>query len=138
MPHRLSPVLLAVCLACFLLAVPLQSAQGQALAPTASQAEVPLIMASDLRSLAKTKERFLLVDVRQPEEYAQGHIDHAILLPLDSLKDRYQELPKGKKIVVYCRSGKRSAQAVSFLRAQGYTHAVSLSGGYTEWLNAPM
>ena len=94
--------------------------------------------ASDLHSLAKTKERFLLVDVRQPEEYAQGHIDHAILLPLDSLKDRYQELPKGKKIIVYCHSGKRSAQAVSFLRAQGYTHAVSLSGGYTEWLNAPM
>jgi phage shock protein E len=126
---------LAACLVC-LSAVPLQPAQAnEALAPVLQQA-VPTIEVRELQTLIKEKAFFFLLDVRQPEEFAQGHIQGAVLMPLGSLPDKYRQIPKGVKLVVYCRSGHRSAQAVSFLLAHGYDKAVSLSGGYTAWSGA--
>jgi rhodanese-related sulfurtransferase len=129
---------LAALVACFVcvFAVPVQSAQANEPLPSASQVAVPTIEVRDLRSLIKEKAFFFLLDVRQPEEFAQGHIDGAVLMPLGTLPDSYLKIPKGVKLVVYCRSGHRSAQAVSFLLAHGYDKAVSLSGGYTAWASA--
>jgi adenylyltransferase/sulfurtransferase len=95
-----------------------------------------MIEVRDLQMLIKTKAFFFLLDVRQPEEFAQGHIDGAVLMPLGTLPDNYLKIPKGVKLVVYCRSGHRSGQAVTFLREHGYDKAVSLSGGYTAWSSA--
>jgi len=126
---------LAACLVC-LSAVPVQPARAnEALAPVLQQA-VPTIEVRDLQTLIKEKAFFFLLDVRQPEEFAQGHIEGAVLMPLGGLPDSYQRIPKGVKLVVYCRSGHRSAKAVSFLRDHGYDKAVSLSGGYTAWSGA--
>ncbi|MGA7675482.1 MAG: rhodanese-like domain-containing protein [Rhizomicrobium sp.] len=126
---------LAACFVC-LFAVPVQSAQTNEPLLSASQVTVPTIEVRDLQALIKNKAFFFLLDVRQPEEFAQGHIEGAVSMPLGNLPNSYKQIPKGVKLVVYCRSGHRSAQAVSFLRAQGYDKAVSLAGGYTAWSNA--
>jgi rhodanese-related sulfurtransferase len=125
---------LAACLVC-LFGVPVQSANANE-ALSSSQVTVPMIEVRDLQTLMKKKTYFLLVDVRQPEEFNQGHIEGAVLMPLSNLPNSYRQIPRGIKLVVYCRTGHRSAQAVSFLRAQGYDKAVSLSGGYTAWSSA--
>jgi rhodanese-related sulfurtransferase len=126
---------LAACFVC-LFAVPVQPAQANEALPSSSQQAVPTIEVRDLQTLIKKKAFFFLLDVRQPEEFAQGHIQGAVLMPLDSLPNSYKQIPKGVTLVVYCRSGHRSAQAVLFLLAQGYAKAVSLSGGYTAWVGA--
>jgi rhodanese-related sulfurtransferase len=126
---------LAACFVC-LSAVQVQPAQANEALSSSSQQAVPTIEVRDLQTLIKKKAFFFLLDVRQPEEFAQGHIQGAVLMPLGSLPNSYKQIPKGVTLVVYCRSGHRSAQAVSFLLAQGYDKAVSLSGGFTAWLGA--
>jgi len=101
--------------------------------PAAQQIMVPLIEPAALKALMNSPVRFVLVDVRQPEEFAQGHIDGAMLMPLANLPATYATLPKNVKLIVYCRTGHRSAQAVSFLQTHGYDRAVSLNGGYLAW-----
>lgn len=104
--------------------------------PLCTQAQNPdwVINAKELSSLLSQKTPAYVLDVRQPQEYATGHIDNAVLIPLNSLPDRYRELPRDIPIAVYCKSGARSAQAVEFLRASGYDKVFSLAGGYGSWM----
>lgn len=101
--------------------------------PVQVQQTVPLIEPVALKAMMTSQMRFALVDVRRPDEFAAGHIEGATLMPLDNLPATFAQLPRDVKLVVYCRSGHRSAQAVSFLRAHGYDRAVSLNGGYLAW-----
>ncbi len=75
-----------------------------------------------------------LLDVREPAEYEQARIGGATLVPLGTLPQRLGELPKDRTIVVYCRSGRRSAQAVAFLRENGFDAVQNLTGGMNAWL----
>jgi len=74
----------------------------------------------------------LLLDVREPEEFAHGHIPKAINLPLSQLRSRYVELPKDRGIWVCCAVGQRAYFAARFLTQQGY-RSLNLSGGYTTY-----
>lgn len=76
-----------------------------------------------------------LVDVRTPEEYAEGHIQGAVNIPLDDLPVRMTELGKDETIVLYCRSGNRSDQAARLLLAEGYQSIYDL-GGLIDWTAA--
>ena len=69
----------------------------------------------------------LLLDVRSPGEYASGHVEGAINLPLDRFVQGYEGLApdKSRQIVLYCQSGVRSGQAVQFLAQQGYRKLVN-------------
>lgn len=102
--------------------------------PSNQQITVPVIEPLALKAMMKGNGRYMLVDVRQPGEFVAGHIDGAMLMPLDTLAAGYSKLPKDVPLVVYCRSGHRSAQAVAFLLAHGYGRAVSLNGGYLAWI----
>ena len=62
----------------------------------------------------------MLVDVRTKEEYEEGHLEGAILIPLDEIENRLEELDKEKIIFVYCRSGNRSGQAQGILEENGF------------------
>lgn len=62
-----------------------------------------------------------LLDVRTPGEYAGGHIEGALNVPLDTVASRLAEIPRDRPVVVYCHSGGRSARAADALRASGYT-----------------
>ncbi|NDJ51555.1 MAG: rhodanese-like domain-containing protein [Chloroflexi bacterium] len=73
----------------------------------------------------------ILVDVRTPEEVADGYIDGAINIPVDELEARLSELPDDAPVVVYCRSGNRSARAANILASNGY-EAYDL-GGIITW-----
>jgi NADPH-dependent 2,4-dienoyl-CoA reductase/sulfur reductase-like enzyme/rhodanese-related sulfurtransferase len=89
-------------------------------APLASWEELPQTVA-------------LLVDVRDPDEFAAGHIDGAVNVPLGELRRRIGELPREREIWVYCELGQRSYYAVRFLRQNGF-QVRNLSGGYqTYW-----
>jgi rhodanese-related sulfurtransferase len=72
----------------------------------------------------------LLVDVREPDEFVDGHIPNAINLPLSQMRDRYAELLTNRKIWPYCRVGQRGYFATRFLAQHGY-QSRNLSGGYT-------
>lgn len=73
-----------------------------------------------------------LLDVREQNEYDEAHIPGSTLIPLSEFAERYDEVPKDQEVVVYCRSGKRSAQAVNFLNDQGY-NAINVEGGILAW-----
>jgi NADPH-dependent 2,4-dienoyl-CoA reductase/sulfur reductase-like enzyme/rhodanese-related sulfurtransferase len=74
----------------------------------------------------------VLVDVRNADEYAAGHLDGAIHIPLAELRRRYGELPRDRPLAVYCGVGQRAYYATRFLLQRGY-RAANLSGGYTTY-----
>jgi rhodanese-related sulfurtransferase len=76
-------------------------------------------------------EELVVLDVREPVEWAHGHIDGAVHVPLGQLTARHTELPDGQVLVV-CRVGGRSAQAVAWLQQQGH-EVVNLAGGMLDW-----
>lgn len=80
---------------------------------------------------APAGEGFYL-DVREPGEFARGHLPGAVNVPLGQLRERHAELPGGREILVNCGVGQRSYYAVRFLRQLGYD-ARNLSGGYQTW-----
>jgi rhodanese-related sulfurtransferase len=77
-----------------------------------------------------------MLDVRTIEEWNAGHISGATLIPLDQLSTRYNELPVDQEIVIYCRSGNRSAQALSLLSDVGILDIFSMDGGINNWISA--
>lgn len=81
------------------------------------------------------KQGALLLDVREPDEYSALHAPDAKLIPLGQLSSRLPEIAtyKDKPIVVMCRSGRRSAQAVSLLKEAGYTQVSNVKGGIQSW-----
>lgn len=75
----------------------------------------------------------LLIDVRTPEEFASGHIQNAINISVETLQARLDEVPGGTPVVVYCRSGNRSATAAQILVEGGYQPVYDL-GGIKDWV----
>ncbi len=73
-----------------------------------------------------------VLDVREPEEYAAGHIEGAILIPLGQIGFRSGELPKDRPILCVCHTGSRSSFAASRLSAAGYK-VINLRGGMAAW-----
>jgi rhodanese-related sulfurtransferase len=82
--------------------------------------------------LASPQSKLLLLDVRTPEEYRAGHIPGAVLAPYDQLDQSFAEKDRTRPIVVYCRTGRRSAIAKTSLEAMGYRQ-VSDFGAVELW-----
>ena len=74
-----------------------------------------------------------LIDVRNPDEYAQGHVPGARLVPLPELAERLVEIPTDREVHVICQSGGRSAQGTEVLIQPG-VDAVSVAGGTKGWI----
>jgi len=79
------------------------------------------------------QDEWFFLDVREPDEWEEGHIPDAALIPLGELTARVSEIPKDKKIIVVCCSGRRSAVGRDLLLNAGYTDVTSLAGGMNEW-----
>ena len=96
---------------------------------------IPEINPFALAELLKTGgDSFVLIDVREPEEHALVRLEPSVLIPLMQLPDeleRLRELSKGGscRLIIYCRSGQRSAMAVQFLTAQQIENSWNLRGG---------
>lgn len=78
-----------------------------------------------------------LLDVREPEEMADGRIDGSVNIPMDDVELRLSELPTDRDIVVVCHLGARSASVTRKLSALGYDRAINLRGGMDAWLKEP-
>ena len=84
------------------------------------------------------REDALLLDVREPAEYAKGHILGAKNVPLVDLERRAAEFDKhkAKPVIVVCDSGNRATRAVAALKTRGFAKVVNLAGGYGAWHQA--
>ena len=91
---------------------------------------------STAEALALRESGAFILDVRQPDEWAAGHIPDATLIPLGDLASRIAEVPKDRQVVVVCRSGNRSAQGRDILLGAGYPSATSMAGGMKDWAAA--
>ena len=95
------------------------------------QATAEMSAADLLQRLAGPDAPFLL-DVREPSEYAVGHVAGAVLIPLGQLAARLGEVPADREIAVICRSGARSQRGTELLQAQG-RRALNVAGGMMAW-----
>ena len=95
-----------------------------------SSPEVPLVAIDALEGRASD---VLLLDVREPEEYAHGHVPGALNLPQADLATRLDELPRECPIYVICQSGYRALRAAQFLKQSGIEHVANVSGGTGTW-----
>ena len=95
---------------------------------------VPEITVQELKALMDAEETPFLLDVREEQEYAIANLN-GTLIPLGQLPYRMDEIEAQKDalIVVYCRSGARSAQAVQYMRSLGFDQAKNLRGGVLAW-----
>jgi adenylyltransferase/sulfurtransferase len=94
---------------------------------------VPEISVDELKAKRDRGEKFTLVDVREPREWAVSDLPDSLKIPLGSLPQSLDKLAPEDEIIVYCRSGARSANAVQFLNGRGYAHAKNLVGGINRW-----
>lgn len=90
--------------------------------PTARVADVP--------------EDALLLDVREDDEWAAGHIEGATHIPMSGLLARVAEVPKDRDVVVVCRVGSRSQQVTAYLLQNGWSTVRNLDGGVVSWVHA--
>ena len=116
-----------------LLGVMLLTACGQT-AETVQEAVFVSITAEEAKEIMDTGDGFVILDVRTQEEYDEGHVPGAILIPNTETENRAEEeLPdKAQLILVYCRSGRRSKLAAQILADLGYTN-VKEFGGIIDW-----
>ncbi len=78
----------------------------------------------------------LLVDVREPDEYSTLRVPGAVLLPMSTFRERFEELPKDRPLLVMCARGGRSLVASTHLAAHGYADVTNVEGGITAWREA--
>jgi rhodanese-related sulfurtransferase len=124
-------------------AAPAASSPASAPAASAPAASAPAGTIQALPAEVSTADALALreagayiLDVREPSEWAAGHIPDATLIPLGELVSRVNEVPRDRQVVVVCRSGNRSAQGREVLLGAGYPAVTSMAGGMNDWAAA--
>ena len=101
-----------------------------------SKKEPILITAEKVYEILKTqKDKYIILDVRTKEEFDSGHLESALLIPVDDLETRYGELAKNKPVIVYCKTGRRSAKAAAILVNKGFSPVYDMTGGIEAWMS---
>ena len=98
-------------------------------------AEVMPISVERVYEIVTGGEDYFILDVRNLDEYKEGHIEVAVLIPVSELEGKLNELPKDKPIITYCKAGGRSATAAEILVNNGFTEVYDM-GGITEWIDS--
>jgi molybdopterin/thiamine biosynthesis adenylyltransferase/rhodanese-related sulfurtransferase len=106
---------------------------GTVSAAGAAAAADSTITAPELKAMFDRGEDFLLVDVREPAEYDIVRIPGSVLIPKGELAARLSSLPQDKPVVLHCKTGGRSAEALAVLKGAGFSSARHLQGGVTAW-----
>ena len=111
-------------------------ANPQTLAPIHCQSPTDMdsITTTELRTLLAAGAPGLLIDVREPDEHAEVRIEEARLIPLATLPEHIDSLPRDREIWIHCKAGFRSARAVRFLMEKGFTRVKNVAGGMDAWL----
>jgi len=102
----------------------------------AAKQQISEVDVANAKQLLK-EGNIVIVDVREESEYAAGHLDNAVLLPRGVLEFKIGSVPeladKSKAVLVYCRTGGRSAMAAQTMQTLGYTNVLSMAGGFEAW-----
>ena len=96
--------------------------------------DIDFINCEELKDKINNNEDFTLIDVRTQREYDFGHIENAILITLDSIRDNLDKIDKNKLTVLYCRTGYRAYIAYRILKNNGFNNIVCLNGSYLSWI----
>ena len=110
-------------------------AQTATTAATSSTEDADEATVEELKTRLDRHESFLLLDVREPQEFEICRIPGSVLIPLGDLPSRLFELEGRDDMIVHCKSGVRSGKAVKLLREAGYSKARNLKGGILAWIN---
>lgn len=97
---------------------------------------VPSVSVQEAAELQGGETGALIIDVREPNEYAQIRAKGAVLLPLGRLNGRVKDLPRDREILLMCRTGGRSQNATQFLAANGFENVTNVAGGIVAWYQA--
>ena len=130
------PLLLTVGLSLALLAA---CGGGETAAPAVEEIDLTTLPDNvdvDTVEAVRQNPGVYLLDVREPNEYAAGHIPGITLIPMGEVAARLSELPRDKEIIVTCRTGNRSSQVADLLREQGFTNVHNMTGGIVAWEEA--
>ncbi|MCX0355827.1 rhodanese-like domain-containing protein [Clostridium perfringens] len=102
---------------------------------TQSEAVSKDISIDESKKLINDGKVTLILDVRNEDEFAEGHLKNAIQIPVKELKENLSDIEKFKDelVLVYCRSGKRSAEAVDILKENGFKNLVHMKDGISKW-----
>ncbi|OQY41502.1 MAG: hypothetical protein B6242_17280 [Anaerolineaceae bacterium 4572_78] len=79
------------------------------------------------------RDDVILIDVREQWEYDNGHIPGVMLMPTDTIPNRLSDIPKDKTVIIYCRSGRRSANVIKFLRQNSFDNIHNMLNGFAAW-----
>ncbi len=131
-----SLVLVAALVAACSSAAPGSTSSASVTGASAGSVEALPAEISTADALALRDSGAFMLDVRQPDEWAAGHIPGATLIPLGDLPGRLAEVPMDRQVVVVCRSGNRSAQGRDILLGAGYPSVTSMAGGMKDWIAA--
>jgi len=95
------------------------------------------ISVQDLKEMQDAGKEFYLVDVREPNEFEIVSIPGATLIPKDRVLsgEALADLPQDKQVILYCKTGARSAEALAVLKGAGFSDAVHVGGGVSAWVN---
>ncbi|HEX2680373.1 MAG TPA: MBL fold metallo-hydrolase [Candidatus Dormibacteraeota bacterium] len=110
--------------------------RGRADATWAMLTSLPRVDEAGVEALDALRPDAIVLDVREPEEYAYGHVPNAVSLPQAELATRIAEVPSDRPVFVICESGMRSLRASQFLRQMGYTQVTNVRGGTSAWRKA--
>jgi glyoxylase-like metal-dependent hydrolase (beta-lactamase superfamily II)/rhodanese-related sulfurtransferase len=110
--------------------------RGRADLPWAMLTSSPPVVEVGLDDLEARPANAVVVDVREPEEYAHGHVPGAVSLPQSDLALRLDEVPRDRPVYLICQGGVRSLRAAQFLKQVGFDSVVSVRGGTGAWAEA--
>lgn len=93
------------------------------------------ITVTEFKDLLDNKADIAIIDVREPHEHEDANLG-GLLMPLNTVAQNVAIIPKDKQVVIYCRSGSRSGNAIRFLESNfGFTNLYNLKGGILAWKN---
>ncbi len=93
------------------------------------------VTVDEAKALIKKEKKLIVVDVRTPREFEAFHLDNAIMIDYYSptFKQDLAKLSKKQPILLYCRTGRRSGEALQMMKEMGYTKVYNMLGGITQW-----
>lgn len=95
---------------------------------------VPVITVQQLEARCRDDATLFILDVREPWEFARGHVPEAHLIPVGEIERRVAEVPRNRPVRVICQSGQRSLAVAAYLLQLGYPDVSNVDGGTSAWV----
>ncbi|MCM3431709.1 rhodanese-like domain-containing protein [Brevibacillus agri] len=98
-----------------------------------SSSSLQIVGSEALTQMINDQTDMTIVDLREPELFAQGSVPNAINIPFAEIRTKYTSIPKDKKVVFVCHTGRMGTESGNFLLENGYRDVYNLDGGMAKW-----